>query len=182
MKAKDVERFWSHVQKGEGCWYWVSSKNPKGYGLFWVDGKYQVATRFIYSLLRGTIGCGLLVCHTCDNPSCVRPDHLFLGTSLDNNRDAKRKGRTAKGERHGSKTHPERVPSGERNGRRTKPESYARLYGEMHHKAKLTVASVQEIRTRYNAGETNKAALAREYLVGETTIRDVINRRIWRDV
>ncbi len=86
------ERFWPNVEKGvgDGCWLWVGSKLPKGYGML----AKTYAHRFSYEIHTGTIPAGLLVCHSCDNPSCVRPDHLFLGTYKENTQDMIRKGRT----------------------------------------------------------------------------------------
>ena len=88
------ERFWKRVQKTETCWLWTGAKNKKGYGTFYIS-KYEPigAHRFSYLLAEGKSPEELFVCHKCDNPSCVRPDHLFLGTNTDNMRDAKKKGR-----------------------------------------------------------------------------------------
>lgn len=87
------ERFWSKVDKTDGCWVWIASKLPTGYGQFWSGERNMRAHRFSYILHYGNIPNGMLVCHKCDNPSCVRPDHLFLGTSLDNAIDKVSKGR-----------------------------------------------------------------------------------------
>jgi len=84
-----LERFWERVEKSEGCWEWKGGKSTRGYGVF---GKVQ-AHRFSWELHNGPIPEGLCVCHRCDNHSCIRPDHLFLGTQLDNMRDRKAKGR-----------------------------------------------------------------------------------------
>lgn len=182
QSEKVLLRFWSSVDTSGDCWVWMKSKNHRGYGLFSVDGIYRVATRFIYEQLHGPIPNGLLVCHHCDNPSCVRDEHLFLGTTQENALDAKQKGRLASGDRHWTHTKPDTLARGQRNGRRTKPESYKNLIGEAHHKAKLTSHQVLEIRQRYQGGENNKAALAREYQVSATTVRDIVNRRIWQHI
>jgi hypothetical protein len=85
--------FWEHVNKTDGCWLWTAGKTGVGYGTFIIDGKSVGAHRHSYALHYGPIPPGMLVCHRCDNPLCVRPDHLFLGSHLDNMRDMAAKGR-----------------------------------------------------------------------------------------
>lgn len=84
-----------------GCWLWIGSLRDKSradYGAFLVNGRLQRAHRVSYALYKGPIPDGLFVCHHCDMPSCVNPDHLFLGTAGDNNADRTRKGRGARGQ------------------------------------------------------------------------------------
>lgn len=76
-----------------GCWIWTGALGRKDYGLFGTNGKTMRAHRLSYIFYIGEIPDGLFVCHKCDNPRCVNPDHLFLGTCLDNNRDMRTKGR-----------------------------------------------------------------------------------------
>jgi hypothetical protein len=99
------DRFWSKVdQRADSeCWPWTAAvrKSDEGYGAFWLDGRHQPASRVAYLLSKGSIGEGLVVCHACDNPPCCNPDHLFLGTPLDNDRDKVRKHRQPFGEKNG---------------------------------------------------------------------------------
>ena len=88
-----LERFEEKLVKGrrEDCWEWMACKNSGGYGYFGFEGKVQLAHRVAYQLYVGEIPDGLCVCHKCDNPGCVRPDHLFLGTRADNTHDCENK-------------------------------------------------------------------------------------------
>lgn len=91
-----IPRFWEKVQKGENCWNWIGAvmRERGGYGAFNVGNhKVQYAHRFSWELHNGPIPEGLFVCHHCDNPKCVRPDHLFLGDHWDNMKDATLKAR-----------------------------------------------------------------------------------------
>jgi hypothetical protein len=91
------ERFWEKVDDRDpgGCHEWCAGRDKDGYGVFTAWGRPQRAHRVAWILNRGSIPEGMLVCHHCDNPPCVNPDHLFLGTHLDNVSDCKEKGRRA---------------------------------------------------------------------------------------
>lgn len=173
----DIKRFWSKVDTSAGmfaCWIWLGSRDFRGYGKFWLKGTNVRAHRASWKIIHGEIPEGLLVCHQCDNPSCVNPAHLWLGTDKDNADDRERKGRTAKGGR----TRPKSVAKGFRNGRYTHPETTAR--GEKHGLSKLTNDLVREIRQRFANGETNKTLLASEYGVRDAAIGRIISRKTWR--
>ena len=120
-----IERFEAKVSRGAGCWEWAAFRQHQGYGQFHTgregDRKMSYAHRVAYEIYVGPIPKGLLVLHRCDNPPCVRPEHLFVGTTMDNIRD-----RDAKGRQNGPK-------------------------GETHHSAKLTAKDVREIRRRSHA-------------------------------
>ena len=102
MSKQDVLRFWSRAAltaNPDKCWEWQLSKTHNGYGQFGFvseRGKLAVnvrATRVAYFLHNGHIDTNLLVCHTCDNPGCINPNHLFQGTQLENMQDCIAKGR-----------------------------------------------------------------------------------------
>lgn len=104
-----IEKFWEKVllDDDDKCWEWQASKNRKGYGNFYVSvghskDKHWLAHRMAWKLTNGKIPDGLHVCHHCDNPGCVNPSHLFVGTNRDNVLDSKKKGRRVerKGEEH----------------------------------------------------------------------------------
>jgi hypothetical protein len=103
MRGTKLERFESKFVRGNGCWEWNGCASPVGYGFFYYgDGLGMVnAHRAAWMLYRGSIPDGSQVLHRCDNPSCVNPDHLFLGTHQENMDDKGAKGRQAEGEGHG---------------------------------------------------------------------------------
>lgn len=95
------ERFTNKVNKTSSCWLWEAALDVWGYGMLNVEGKTTKAHRLSYQIYKGYIPEGLLVCHSCDIPACVNPDHLWLGTSKDNAQDRDTKGRHYR--KHGTK-------------------------------------------------------------------------------
>lgn len=103
MSAPVAHRFWNKVAKGKDCWEWTGGLFKTGYGkIRGNNGTTAYAHRVSYEINNGPIPPGLLVRHTCDNPKCVRPDHLLTGTHLDNARDSIERGRARTGKSFGS--------------------------------------------------------------------------------
>ena len=106
--VKDIERFWSKVDRSDPgeCWIWRGRLTPRGYGDFRIchDGvaKTLRANRVAWEMEFGEIPGGMVICHTCDTPSCCNPSHFFIGTHAENQADKTRKGRQARGSGHGT--------------------------------------------------------------------------------
>lgn len=168
-KTDTVARFWSKVDKESSpheCWLWMAGTGDYGYGSFWANGRNVGAHAFSYELANGPIPDGLFVCHDCpggDNPHCVNPAHLFLGTPGDNTRDAAKKGRMPKGDMNGLRIHPDSALKGERN-----------------RASKVTAAQVTEIRMRYAAGTETQTDLARRFGVTQTAIWRIVRGHSWK--
>ena len=157
-----ARRFASHTtQAASGCVLWTACKNRRGYGYFRVYGKLRIASRVAWELANGTIPDEMCVLHHCDNPSCVNPAHLFLGTKADNGADMVAKGRQARGDRHGSRLHPG-----------------SRQRGSLHVRAKLTEADVLAIL----GDKRSKRIVAKEYGVSHHSIHLIRHRKTWRHV
>ncbi len=182
MSEKDKSRFFSKIKTNTetGCREWQAARQDRGYGFFGLGGSNFGAHRIAYFLATDTDPEDLCVLHKCDNPRCVNPEHLFLGTHLDNARDRNQKGRAASGDSNGSRLHPERLARGDRHLSRTNPERLAR--GGNHGNSKLTEPAVASIRSMYAGGGVTLKLLAEKFGVHFSTISDVINRKIWRHV
>lgn len=153
-----AEKIARHMIKTDACWIWTGPHNGAGYGRIWHQGRKIYVHRAIYESAYGPIPPSVEVCHSCDNPFCVRPDHLFMGTHQENMSDMVAKGR-----------HPSHQ----------KPETRPR--GEQHARAKLTNVGVRAIRVRHAGGES-VSSLARAFGLDRVAIRNVITRKTWQHV
>jgi hypothetical protein len=156
LSEKDIVRFWSKVKRGADneCWEWQAAQNGKGYGHIYIGGmtrKNILAHRISYQLIHGAIPDGMDVCHKCDNPGCVNPNHLFAGTASDNGRDMVAKGR----------------------------QNNSPLRGEQNGNSKLTTEKVIAIRRAHAAGAVTMTELGRIYGVDASQIRHIIKGEQW---
>ena len=149
-----VENFWDRVDQSggaEACWPWMRGRVTQNYGTLSIGGKNVLAHRHAYTLMVGPIPDGLFVCHTCDNPPCCNPAHLWAATQQDNVLDCLQKGRNRN-----------RLFFGEKNG-----------------SAKLTVRQVEKIRARSVDGET-QVSIARDFPVSAQQIGNIVRGKLWR--
>lgn len=172
------ERFWAAVDKTTACWVWKSRKMSSGYGVFSIGGKKYGAHRVSWNLAHGPIPFGLFVCHHCDNKLCVRPEHLFLGTQMDNMQDMHRKGRYPDGERHWTRVKPERIARGEKNGSRLHP---GLAQGSRNGQSKLTDDDVRTIRNLRTGGLTLKT-IGDRFGISQGAVCLVVARKTWAHV
>jgi hypothetical protein len=158
------ERFWLKVHKTQSCWLWIGAKWPFGHGKIKNGKRTLVAHRISWEIHFGVIPDGLCVLHKCDIPSCVNPDHLFLGTKTDNNLDRDSKNRQASGDRSGLRVHPDRV-----------------CRGEKQWNSKLTPSDVDEIRLRFSMGES-QTSLSKIFPVCQSHISKIILNQAWAHI
>ena len=135
-----------------GCWEWLMYRDR--YGIVRYKGELHKAHRLMYELTKGEIPEGMQVCHTCDNPSCVNPDHLWIGTQADNVRDMCDKGRN----------------------------SYGDQRGENHSGVKLTEEDVIVMRKYYTWGISSITELAQEFGVGYAQAWAIVKRKSWTHI
>lgn len=184
----DTEHFWRRVDTSADCSLWTGPVNRGGYGVYNHLGERCLAHRAAWILTFGPIPDGMGVLHHCDNPPCVRPDHLFIGTQADNARDMNAKGRNVfqkhpekmpRGDRHHARKHPEKMPRGDDHPARVHPERMAR--GERCGTAKLTESDIRTIR-RLHAEGIGYVRLARQFGVHKTNIASIVTGKTWRHV
>lgn len=155
VHATPEQRFWLKVAKTDTCWSWTAARLPHGYGLFYANSQKVLAHRFSYELHYGPIPPGFNIRHRCDNPPCIRPDHLALGTQADNVTDMIQRGRM----NHSNKA-----------------------VGERHPSHRLTEGTVRAIRDRYAAGGVRQVELAQEYGISQPSISALLRRQTWRHI
>jgi hypothetical protein len=139
-----------------GCWNWTGSKTTAGYGEIGFDGETHYVHRVSHIIYNGLIDEeNPYICHTCDNPSCINPDHLFAGSHQDNIQDAADKGRV--------------------------PTPQAAQSGEDHHSAKMTADKVVRLREMYASGEYTQTELANRFGIGAAQASSIIRGVYWED-
>lgn len=153
-KEFDKDNFESKIEliPFHECWEWVASKTGMGYGNFWFNKKSVAAHRLSYELYVGDIPVNGVVCHSCDNPGCVNPRHLFVGTQKDNIRDCLNKKRL-----------------------------YIAV-GESNKSSKLKNKDIVEIRYKYLSNKYSMQELGDLYEVKRLTIFNIIHRISWKHV
>lgn len=165
-----------------GCWEWkLTKERPPSlpYGRCYFGSRYKMAHRVVWEKWNeAPIPSGMCVCHTCDNPPCCNPSHLFLGTIGDNNSDRHKKGRDAKGERSGRRTCPESFSGMRGDNHWTRRMKDKVLRGEQSGRAKLNFKLAKTIRDEHSAG-MKLSQLASKYGVGTSTIHRTVRGETW---
>jgi len=172
LSEAQSKNFWAKVVKTESCWNWAGCKTKFGYGRFNINGRLWLVHRISWMIRNGKIPIGkghhgTCVLHRCDNPSCVNPDHLLLGTQLANVRDclSKKRGNRCNGENHPKRKHPELVDRGENSRFHILAES-----------------QVIEIRKAHSKAGTPISKTAAKYGVHIETIRHLLKRMTWTHI
>lgn len=167
LEEGDVQRFWSKVDiKGENeCWLWIAARFKEGYGAFKLNGQNKKASRVAFVISNGSIPNGMLVCHSCNNPPCCNPKHLFAGSYDDNMKHMIACGRSL---------------AGDLNPMRIGGDFVIR--GEKHPSSKMTQEKVLDIRKRHADKTASLGFLAREYGVTKQSIYAIVHRKSWTHI
>jgi predicted DNA-binding protein (UPF0251 family) len=169
-----LDSFWPKVTIiPGGCWIWKGPFQSCGYGRVQHQRVVWLAHRLSWTLHNGPIPPHMIICHHCDTPPCVRPDHLFLGTPNDNVQDCIAKNRRPP---NYFKLHPERAVRGDRHYLRLHPE---RVNGTANPAAKLTDEQVRSIRSQYANG-MRQVDLAAQFGIHQTMISLIVTRKKWQ--
>jgi len=153
LTPEQIERLFSNASKKDtGCWEWTKCRDPYGYGVIRINSSNFRAHRLSWVATHGHMAQEFCVLHKCDNPSCINPEHLFLGTHQDNARDCAQKMRQAR-------------PKGESNGQSILTEKKVRLLREFY----------TELLPKQNS-------LAKIAGVAPSSISQVLNRKAWSHV
>lgn len=189
-KSQGEERFWSRVDKHGPvpehkpeigpCWIWTGGMATGGYGSATFRSRSTRAHRLAYQFATGTDPGNKCVCHSCDNPLCVRPDHLWLGTHTDNHRDMETKRRNKHGDQHWTRTNPEKVQRGDRSYQRRRPDWLAR--GERHGNARLTEEIVRVMRYARVREGLSYDAIAIRFGFSKAAVYQAVIGKTWKHV
>jgi hypothetical protein len=167
------QRFWAKVAKGAPgeCWEWTAARSLEGYGRFRLGTGAVNAHRVSWQLAHPGVELTAddYICHTCDNPPCMNPAHLFKGDVRVNTADMVAKGRQSQGAAHAAANRP---PRGDDHYARKDPSRVPR--GDARFNTKLPDAKVAELRTRYAAGGVTQRELAAEYQIGQAQVSRII--------
>jgi hypothetical protein len=174
---KFAARLYRYIQFNGSCWEFNGTKDKDGYPKIKVGKIAYRAHRASYFLHVGDIPAGLLVCHKCDNPKCINPRHLFLGTIAINADDASSKRRLATGSNNGLVMYKLKVASGE-----IVPTHTTGMPGESNHQHKLTKDEVRCIRNTHAQTFESYGELAARFGVTKSAIAAVIKRRTWKHI
>jgi hypothetical protein len=174
-----VADFMSNIDMSGKCWLWNGYRSPKGYGTFGILGRGILAHRLFYQIAFGPIPQTVLVCHKCDNPSCVRPSHLYAGDHQTNLSDMVDRGRSCKGDRHYLRKDPSKIIRGDAHYIRKHPEKIRN--GERHHNARLRKEDVIRMREMYSSGSST-SDLSKEFGVGIQHVWQIVTRLRWKSV